>query len=287
MYRERVRAAKPAVSAKAVAQCRASPAPGTNTAAGAAHANTARQALQAGGQATSAGRTGKIAPMNLLAIETSTELGSIALWRDGELLRRACPAGVSHSETLLPLIRTTLHDAGLRFAELNAVAFAAGPGSFTGLRVACGVAQGLAFAHDLPVVPVGTLEAMALHSGGQRVIVALDARMGQVYYGFYVDGVGLAAVAVGNPADVPVPDSPGWLACGNGLLAYPVLTERLSGCVQRWQPELMPDAAPIARLAALRLARGESLDAADAAPLYVRNKVALTVAERLASGGKA
>lgn len=233
------------------------------------------------------GRTGKIRHMNLLAIDTSTELGSIALWRDGELLRGDCPAGVSHSETLLPLIRTTMHTAGLSFAKLNAIAFAAGPGSFTGLRVACGVAQGLAFAHDLPVIPVGTLEAMALSSGGQRVIVVLDARMGEIYCGFFVDGVALAAVAVCHPADVPVPDSPGWLACGNGLIAYPVLRERLSACVQRWQPQRMPDAGSVARLAVLRLARGEGLDAGEAMPLYVRNKVALTVAERLAKGGKA
>ena len=225
--------------------------------------------------------------MNLLAIETSTELGSIALWREGELLRAVCPPGVSHSETLLPLIRETVREAGLRFADLNAIAFAAGPGSFTGLRVACGVAQGLAFAHQLPVVAVGTLEAMALSSAGERVIVALDARMGEVYYAFYAAGVALAAVAVAHPAAVPLPESTGWLACGNGLQAYPALRERLSAYVQEWQPELMPDAAVVARLAVARLARGETLDAADAAPLYVRNKVAQTVAERLANGGKA
>jgi tRNA threonylcarbamoyladenosine biosynthesis protein TsaB len=166
--------------------------------------------------------------MNLLAIETSTELGSIALWREGELLRRACPIGVAHSETLLPLIRATLHEAGLRLADLNAIAFAAGPGSFTGLRVACGVAQGLAVAHQLPVVPVGTLEAMALSSAGQRVIVVLDARMGEVYYACYADGVALAAVAVAHPSALPLPESTGWLACGNGLKAYPLLRERLA-----------------------------------------------------------
>ena len=120
--------------------------------------------------------------MNLLAIETSTELGSIAIWRDGVLLQRACPPGTSHSETLLPLIRATLNEAELGFGDLHGLAFAAGPGSFTGLRVACGVAQGLAFAHALPVIPVGTLDAMALASGGERVLVVLDARMGEVYY---------------------------------------------------------------------------------------------------------
>lgn len=225
--------------------------------------------------------------MNLLAIETSTELGSIALWCDGAVTRRACPAGVSHSETLLPLIRATMREAGLGFADLNAVAFAAGPGSFTGLRVACGVAQGLAFAHDLPVIPVGTLDAMALASGGEQVIVALDARMGEVYYGCYAAARLLGPVGVYHPSAVPIPDSSGWLACGNGLAAYAALRERLSGCVQEWQPERMPDAGSVAILAASCLARGETVDVAEAVPLYVRDKVALTVAERLAKGGKA
>ncbi|HPU79064.1 tRNA (adenosine(37)-N6)-threonylcarbamoyltransferase complex dimerization subunit type 1 TsaB [Accumulibacter sp.] len=225
--------------------------------------------------------------MNLLAIETSTDLGSIAIWRDGELLRRDCPAGRSHSETLLPLILSTLHEAGLGFSDLGGIAFAAGPGSFTGLRVACGVAQGLAFAHALPIIPVGTLEAMALASGGEKVIILLDARMGEVYHGRFADSVPLGEVAVCPPSALPLPDSGDWLACGNGLAAYPVLRQRLSGCVSGWHPELMPDAGAVARLAAPRLARGVSIDAAAAAPIYVRNKVALTVVERLAIGGKA
>jgi tRNA threonylcarbamoyladenosine biosynthesis protein TsaB len=225
--------------------------------------------------------------MNLLALETSTDAGSIALWRDGELLLRNCPAGVSHSETLLPLISATMAEAGLGFADLNGIAFGAGPGSFTGLRVACGVAQGLAFAHDLPLIPVGTLEAMALASGGDRVIVALDARMGEVYFGYFDAGVLQGAVGVYPPAAVPLPTSEGWLACGNGLAAYPVLHERLAAFISAAMPDLMPDAAAVARLAVPRLLRGERVDPADAVPVYVRDKVAKTVAERLAQGGKA
>lgn len=227
----------------------------------------------------------------LLAIETSTDAGSIALWRDGEALLRECPRGVSHSETLLPLIRSTLADAGLGFADLSGIAFGAGPGSFTGLRVACGVAQGLAFAHDTPLLPVGTLEAMALAAGVGRVLVALDARMGEVYFGSFEvssDAVlALAPVGVCPPAAVPLPASGGWLACGNGLAAYPALRERLAPAVDAWLPELMPTADAVARLAAPRLARGERVDLADAVPVYVRDKVAQTVAERLAQGGKA
>ena len=230
---------------------------------------------------------GKIAVMNLLAIETSTDLGSIALWRDGDILLRVCPAGVSHSETLLPLISATLGEAGLGFADLNGIAFAAGPGSFTGLRVACGVAQGLAFAHDLPLIPVGTLDAMALASGGERVIVALDARMGEVYFACFENGLAVGPAGVHAPDAVPLPATGGWLACGNGLAAYPALHERLAPLVSAWLPELMPSAETVARLAAPRLARGERVDPADAVPLYVRDKVAKTVAERLAQGGKA
>jgi tRNA threonylcarbamoyladenosine biosynthesis protein TsaB len=225
--------------------------------------------------------------MKLLALETSTDAGSIALWFEGEVLLRACPVGVSNSETLLPLISATMHEAGLAFSDLDGISFGAGPGSFTGLRVACGVAQGLAFAQDLPLIPVGTLDAMALASGGERVIVLLDARMGEVYYGYFDGGVLLGQVGVCPPAALPLPETDGWLACGNGLVAYPGLLERLAACVSDWQPGLMPSADAVARLAAPRLARGERVDPADAAPLYVRDKVAQTVAERLARGGKA
>ena len=126
--------------------------------------------------------------MNILALETAADPGSIALWRDGEVVARVCAAAQSNSATLLPLAEATLREAGLGFADLNAIAFGSGPGSFTGLRVACGVAQGLAFARDLPLLGVGTLEAMAQESGGRRVIVLLDARMGEVYAGFFEDG---------------------------------------------------------------------------------------------------
>ena len=233
--------------------------------------------------------------MNLLALETATDPGSIALWRDGELIARSCPTGLSNSETLLPLVSATLREAGISFDELDGIAFGAGPGSFTGLRVACGVAQGLAVALDLPLLAVGTLNAMALASVGKcggahdgtRVIVALDARMGEVYFGYFDAAVGLGPVGVYPPDAVPLPETTGWLACGNGLAAYPALRERLSPFVDTWLPEVMPSAEAVARLAVPRLERGEQGDPADAVPIYVRDKVAKTVAERLAEGGKA
>lgn len=225
--------------------------------------------------------------MLILALETATDPGSVALWRDGEIVAGSCPDGRSNSETLLPLADELLREAGLGFPDLQGVAFGMGPGSFTGLRVSCGAAQGLALARDLPLLGICTLEAMALLCGGGRVIVALDARMGEVYYGLYEGGVLQGEIGVHPPQSVPLPESSGWIACGNGLAAYPVLRERLSSVVEVWKPEVMPSAEAVLRLAAPRLERGESIDPADAAPLYVRNKVAQTVAERLAIGGKA
>lgn len=225
--------------------------------------------------------------MLFLSLESSTDAGSVALWRDGAIDERHCPPGQPSSATLLPLVSALLADAGVRFADLDAIAFGAGPGSFTGLRVACGAAQGLAFAHGLPVLPVGTLEAMAHAVAAPRVVVCLDARMNEVYCGLFADGVAVSPAGVHPPAEVPLPEGGGWVAAGNALTAYPVLHERLAPCVHALLPDILPTAAAVAALAAPRLARGEGIDAADAAPVYVRDKVALTIAERLAIGGKA
>ena len=229
--------------------------------------------------------------MRILALETSTDLGSCALWQDGEVMEIRCPTGRPHSETLLPLARGLLAEASLGFSQLDAIAFGAGPGAFTGLRVACAVAQGLAVAADLPVVPVGTLEALAFEGGGDRVLALLDARMGEVYYatliraGDELQRQGLLRVV--QPDEVVLPAEPGWLACGNALAAYPGLAGRVAAAGLEARPGIMPTAAAVARLAAPRLQRGEGEDPAAAAPLYVRDKVAQTVAERLAGGGKA
>jgi tRNA threonylcarbamoyladenosine biosynthesis protein TsaB len=225
--------------------------------------------------------------MKLLALETATDPGSVALWLDGRVVARDCPRELSNSAALLPTAEITLEAEGLSFSSLDGIAFGMGPGSFTGLRVSCGAAQGLAVALDKPLLGVGTLEAMAQATGGKRVIVTLDARMGEVYYGLFADGVAQGEIGVCPPEEVPLPASSGWLACGNGLSAYPGLRERLARAVGEWRPDILPHAEFIARLAAPRLARGEHIDPADAAPLYVRDKVAKTVAERLAEGGRA
>ncbi|MES2771592.1 MAG: tRNA (adenosine(37)-N6)-threonylcarbamoyltransferase complex dimerization subunit type 1 TsaB [Pseudomonadota bacterium] len=240
----------------------------------------------------------------ILAIETSTELGSIALWQAGVCHLRYCPSGVANSLTLLPLIARLLDEQGIGFADLQGIAFGAGPGAFTGLRVACAVAQGLAFARKLALLPVNTLAALALASQAERVLVALDARMGEVYFGCFERRLGdafiaqasavpavamhaLSAVGVYAPDQVPLPPSGEWLACGNALAAYPSLVQRLSPYVRDFLPDLMPNAEAVLRLALPCFARGESVAAAEAVPIYVRDKVAQTTAERLARGGKA
>ena len=229
--------------------------------------------------------------MLILALETSTELGSCALWRDGDIVERLCPPGQSHSETLLPLVRELLGESGLKVAQLDAIAFGVGPGAFTGLRVACGIAQGLAVAANIPLVPVTSLEAMAEMTGAEQVLALLDARMGEVYAGSYrrcTDGYALQGeIRVWSPANVPLPTAAGWLICGNAPSAYPELQARIAAAGLPVHPDILPTAAALARLAAPRAARGEGIDAALAAPLYIRDKVAKTVAERLSEGGRA
>lgn len=216
--------------------------------------------------------------MKFAAIETSTEWCSVALWRDGELAGIEERAGHRHGELALPMLERLLSAARLDAAALDAVAFGAGPGSFTGLRIACGIAQGLAFARSLPVLAVSSLEAMAEECGTPRVVACLDARMGEVYYSAlekrgarWEEVIPAQCVA---PAAVPRPPGEGWVGCGNGFAAYGVMGLRLV------YPEIHPGAVALARLAAPRLAAGEGVDAAQAAPHYLRDKVALTTEER-------
>jgi tRNA threonylcarbamoyladenosine biosynthesis protein TsaB len=219
--------------------------------------------------------------MQLLALETATHRLSIALWLDGRVLERAAELPNGSSEWLLPNMRILLAEAGIGQGSLDGIAFGAGPGSFTGLRLAAGCAQGLACGLDLPVVGIGTLEALALASGEVRAYACLDARMNEVYVAAYEAGVEIMAPLVCPPGQAPLPAGEGWIGCGDGFASYghqlPALT--------RIRPELRPTAEAVARLAAPRFVRGEGVPAAEALPFYVRDKVALTTAERLARGG--
>jgi tRNA threonylcarbamoyladenosine biosynthesis protein TsaB len=228
--------------------------------------------------------------MRILALDASTEMCTVALGGEAGLVERAVLAGQRHSELLLPMIQSLLAEAGTTLRELDGIAFGAGPGSFTGLRIACGVAQGLAFGADLPVVGVPTLAAMAedARASGRkdRVYAALDARMREVYIAAYEhDGAAWherVAPAVLPAEEASVPPGSGWFGVGPGFAAYPALCTRLGGALAACDASLMPSASAIARLALPRLAAGEGVTAGEATPLYVRHRVALTTAERAA-----
>lgn len=220
--------------------------------------------------------------MKFAAFETSTEWCSVALWLEGEVASLEQHAPNRHGELVLPMLERLIGGAGLRMAQLEAVAFGAGPGSFTGLRIACGVAQGIAFARNLPTLGISTLEAIAEESGAQRVAACIDARMREVYYSALErSGARIGApwrevipALCAAPAALPMPPGEGWIGCGNGFATYGALG------FADVMPDIHPTAAAVARLAAPRLAAGEGVDAALAAPVYLRDKVALTTEEQ-------
>jgi len=227
--------------------------------------------------------------MRLLALETATRRLSVALWQDGALIERAEEIPNGGSERLLPWVHELLAEAGLALAQIDGIAFGAGPGGFTGLRLACGVAQGLAYGLDVPVVPVSTLEALALASGESLVWACLDARMNEVYSGAYrVDGDSVRQLMVPvcmPPTTVPAPTFAGGWGLGDGFAAYGPLLLARKPDLKGVRADVFPTAAAVLRLAIPAFAHGAGVPAAQAQPIYVRDKVALTTAERLARGG--
>ena len=225
--------------------------------------------------------------MKLLVLDTSTEWCSAALWLDGQILARRVLAGQRHSSLLLPMVDELLHESDIGLRQLDGIGYGAGPGSFTGLRIACAVTQGLAFGADLPVVGVSTLQSIAEQTGAGQVLTVLDARMAEVYWAAYQrDANGWRAVSdpqLALPESVVVPEEGEWIGAGNGFAVLgEVLQPRLSAQLARIDDTLMPDAAAMAPLAARAFERGEGVDAALAAPIYLRDKVALTIDERRA-----
>jgi len=223
--------------------------------------------------------------VKLLALDTSSEYCSAALWIDGESLVRDVRAGQRHSELLLGMIDELLKESGLELRSLNGIAYGEGPGSFTGLRIACGVVQGLAFGAGLPVVGVGTLLAMAEGSGAQRVACCLDARMNEVYFAAYTRADPSWA-AVHEPrvcAPDAVPDLTGgdWIGCGSGFAVYrELLAARFDAAIVAIDAERYAHARDIAALAAPAFAAGQARSAEHAIPVYIRDKVALRIDER-------
>jgi len=221
--------------------------------------------------------------LKILALDTSTEYCSAALWIDGEVRQRLEHAGQRHSQLLLPMVDGLLDESGLSLRGIDVVAAAIGPGSFTGLRIATAVGQGLAFGADLPVIPVGTLDALACASQAERVATALDARMGELYFAAFrrVPHGTETVVAPMLVSPESLPDLPGgdWLGCGNGF-------DRLGARIAQRLPAVLvqmdchPEARHVAAIAATRFSAGERYPAEALVPMYVRDKVALTMAER-------
>ena len=219
--------------------------------------------------------------MRLLALDAATEACSVALLHEGGLIERYEVIGRGHADRLLPMVDEVLAEAGRQLPELDAIAFGRGPGGFTGLRIAAGITQGLAAGASLPVLPVSDLAAIALagaqSSGSHRILVCMDARMGQVYWAAFDCSSGLpiavTAEVVADPAGIDPGDDGPWFGAGRGFAAYPVLTQRLGSRLSGVAQELLPRAADIARIAARDFVAGRQVEPAQALPVYLRNEV--------------
>ena len=224
-----------------------------------------------------------MAGLRILAIETATAACSAALFIDGEIRERHALAPREHARLILPMIESLLVEAGLPVGGLDAVAFGRGPGSFTGVRIAASVAQGIAFAADLPVVAVSTLATLALgamrETGENRVMAALDARMAEVYWGIYAREPDALPVLQGEecvcaPTAVFMPDEGAWIAAGSGWASYGrELGELAGGRVIRSLPDLEPRARDLACLGAKKFSQGEIIRPEEAVPVYLRDTV--------------
>lgn len=232
--------------------------------------------------------------MKLLAFELATEACSVAVWVDGEVRERFELAPRRHAELALPWAQQLLAQAGIARSQLDAIAVGRGPGAFTGVRLAIAIGQGIALALDRPIVPVSTLAALAMRAAGacddtaaiRRVLAAIDARMNEVYIGRFElrDG---GAIALGDET-IAAPDAvdrPGiggdWHGVGSGFAALGgALAQRLSPGLRRIDAGALPHAADVARLAAAAFARGGAIAPESVEPAYLRNNVALTIAEQ-------
>jgi tRNA threonylcarbamoyladenosine biosynthesis protein TsaB len=227
--------------------------------------------------------------MNLLALDTSTEYLSLALKLGDKIFTHYQAAGSASSQLVLPQIQILLDSANIKLGDLDGIAFGAGPGAFTGVRIASGVAQGLGYGANLPVVGINTLNAVAEESGQDKVVVCLDARMGEIYHAALIkqNGVWLeiSETKVCKPQVSPVLESNDWVGAGGGWAAYKevlmqIYSNHLSQSVNNVLPDITPTAEAILRLAQPVFEAGQAKPAMHAMPIYIRNRVALTTLER-------
>jgi tRNA threonylcarbamoyladenosine biosynthesis protein TsaB len=230
----------------------------------------------------------------LLAIDTATEACSAALSIGEEIIERSEIAPRRHAELILPMIEALLGEAGISRRQLDGIAVGRGPGAFTGVRLAISIAQGLALGLDLPVVPVSSLAALALDAPTEAahrdnaILAVIDARMGEIYAGAFrrsADGLveAISSESVGHADKLTLPKSIQWSVVGTGWDAYrETLTARLPAPPQFAEGARYPQARAVLRLAAPQFARGGGVLAEAALPVYLRDKVALTLDEQRA-----
>lgn len=219
--------------------------------------------------------------MKILAVDAATEACSAALLVDSALTERFEVIGRGHADRLLPMADELLREAGLAPRDLDAVAFGRGPGGFTGLRIAAGIAQGLAAGGRRPVVPVSNLAAVAAGAarthGRTRILVCMDARMGQVYWAAYdcseTRPRAITQEQLSDPGAVVLPAGAPMFGAGHGFAAHPALAARLAGGVAGVDAAALPRAGDIARIGALDYAAGGGLAAAQGLPVYLRDEV--------------
>ncbi len=248
--------------------------------------------------ARTAASTKKMSLPTIFAIETSTERLSLAILCGREMHLREVDAGQRHSELALPLMRELMSEASLVATDIDVYAFGQGPGSFTGVRIACGLTQGLALGAGKRVLPVQTQMALAETCGAGNVVVALNARMGEIYFAAFrrsmVDNNWETVVspALVKPENLPVLAGNDWRGIGSAfddLILADQLAERYAGQLAGVDTNALPSAREIASIASREIAtRGIAAALAPefAAPLYLRNKVAMTIAERAAQSLK-
>lgn len=220
--------------------------------------------------------------MKLLAFDTSTEACSAALALGDAILQREELAPRRHAELILPMVDSLLQEAGLRLKDLDALAFGRGPGAFTGVRLAAGIAQGLALGANLPVLPVSSLAALAQGATdpADALLATMDARMGEIYWGLFEPANGgaarlIAGERVSDPAAVTLPAGRSFFAIGSGWETYgALLAERFKGRVTGAAPARRPQARDLLPLARAELQQGQGLPPEQALPVYLRNEVA-------------
>lgn len=238
--------------------------------------------------------------MNLLSLDTSTEFLSLAIQAGDNLFTHHQHVGNASSELILPQIQALLDAANMQLKDLHGIAFGAGPGAFTGVRIACGVAQGLGFGANIPVVGVNTLLAVAQASGADKVIVCLDARMGEIYHATFEKAntrdkhenewheisetkvckpEASPILAVGAPKINMLEKQ--WVGAGSGWAVYgEILSSIYAKNLIKTNADITPTAEAILQLARPIFAAGEAMPASEAAPIYIRNRVALTTLQR-------